>query len=149
MSKTLSYILVVLWMGLIFFFSSQPADDSKELSTGVTEVILSVVESVAPESDLFVENLHHFVRKNAHFLIYFVLGMLVVRAFRVSQIRNKTSILLALGICILYAISDELHQLFVPGRGAQVKDVLIDSTGAFVGIILYSWLKDLRRSSKA
>lgn len=149
MSKTLSYILVVLWMGLIFFFSSQPADDSKELSTGVTEVILSVVESVAPESDLFVENLHHFVRKNAHFLIYFVLGMLVVRAFRVSQIRNKTSILLALGICIVYAISDELHQLFVPGRGAQVKDVLIDSTGAFVGIILYSWLKDLRRSSKA
>ena len=107
------------------------------------------MESVAPESDLFVENLHHFVRKNAHFLIYFVLGMLVVRAFRVSEIRNKKSILLALGICILYAISDELHQLFVPGRGAQVKDVLIDSTGAFVGIILYSWLKDLRRSSKA
>lgn len=89
MSKIWSYLAVVLWMGLIFFFSSQPADDSKELSTGVTEVILSVVEAVAPESDLFVDNLHHFVRKNAHFLIYFVLGILVVRAFRVSEIRGK------------------------------------------------------------
>lgn len=149
MSKIWSYLAVVLWMGLIFFFSSQPADDSKELSTGVTEVILSVVEAVAPESDLFVDNLHHFVRKNAHFLIYFVLGILVVRAFRLSEIRGKKSIVFALAICIAYAISDELHQLFVPGRGAQVKDVLIDSTGAFVGIILYSWLKGLRKSSKA
>mgnify|MGYP000013139921 FL=1 len=149
MSKIWSYLAVVLWMGLIFFFSSQPADDSKELSTGVTEVILSVVEAVAPESDLFVDHLHHFVRKNAHFLIYFVLGILVVRAFRLSEIQGKKSIVFALAICIVYAISDELHQLFVPGRGAQVKDVLIDSTGAFVGIILYSWLKGLRRSSKA
>lgn len=149
MSKKMSYIAVVLWMGLIFFFSSQPAGDSKELSTGVTEVILSVVEAVAPDSDLFVENFHHLVRKNAHFLIYFVLGMLVVRAFRFSGIRGKKGIVLALALCVVYAISDELHQLFVPGRGAQVKDVLIDSTGAFVGIIIYSWLKGLRRSSKA
>ena len=149
MSKIWSYLAVVLWMGLIFFFSSQPADDSKELSTGVTEVILSVVEAVAPESDLFVDHLHHFVLKNAHFLIYFVLGILVVRAFRLSEIQGKKSIVFALAICIVYAISDELHQLFVPGRGAQVKDVLIDSTGAFVGIIIYSWLKGLRRSSKA
>ncbi|MEK4523077.1 VanZ family protein [Psychrobacillus sp. FSL W7-1457] len=149
MSKIWSYLAVVLWMGLIFFFSSQPADDSKELSTGVTEVILSVVEAVAPESDLFVDNLHHFVRKNAHFLIYFVLGILVVRAFRVSEIRGKKSMLLALATCIVYAVSDEIHQLFVPGRGAQVKDVMIDSTGAFAGIIIYSWLKGLQRSSKA
>lgn len=149
MSKILSYVVVVLWMGLIFFFSSQPAGDSKELSTGVTDVILSVVEAVAPESDLFVENLHHIVRKNAHFLIYFVLGVLVVRAFRFSEIRGKKSFVYSITICIVYAISDELHQLFVPGRGAQVKDVLIDSTGALVGIIIYSWLKGLRRNSKA
>lgn len=57
--------------------------------------------------------------------------------------------LLALATCIVYAVSDEIHQLFVPGRGAQVKDVMIDSTGAFAGIIIYSWLKGLQRSSKA
>ena len=149
MSKVWSYIVVVLWMGVIFFFSSQPADDSKELSTGVTEVILSVVEAVAPHSDFFMENLHHFVRKNAHFLIYFILGMLVLRALRLSEIRGKKGIVLALTICIVYAISDELHQLFVPGRGAQVKDVIIDSTGALVGIIVYSSLRGIGRKRKA
>ena len=44
---------------------------------------------------------------------------------------------LSLLVCVLYAISDELHQLFVSGRGAQVKDVLIDSAGATVGVCLY------------
>ena len=149
MYKIGSYIAVVLWMGLIFFFSSEPADDSKELSTGVTEVILSVVEAVSPDSDLFMENLHHFVRKNAHFFIYFVLGMLVRRALRLSEIRGKKGNVLALAICIVYAISDELHQLFVPGRGAQVKDVVIDSTGALVGIIIYSSIRWIGRKRKA
>ena len=41
--------------------------------------------------------------------------------------------------CSLYAISDEVHQLFVPGRGAQVKDVFIDIAGAAVGIFLSLW----------
>jgi VanZ family protein len=42
--------------------------------------------------------------------------------------------------CVLYAVSDEVHQLFVPGRGAQVTDVLIDNAGAFVGIGIYEVL---------
>lgn len=149
MSKVLSYVVVVLWMGVIFFFSSQPAVDSKELSTGVTEILISVVEAVAPDSDFFMENVHHFIRKNAHFFIYFILGILVLRALRLSKIQGKKGIVLALAICIVYAISDELHQLFVPGRGAQVKDVFIDSTGALVGIILYGSLRGIERKPKA
>ena len=46
-------------------------------------------------------------------------------------------IVYSLLICILYATSDELHQVFIPGRGAQVKDVIIDSAGACVGILVY------------
>ncbi|WP_342578106.1 VanZ family protein [Psychrobacillus sp. FSL K6-2843] len=149
MSKILSYVAVILWMVLIFFFSSQPAADSKELSLGVTEMFLSIVEMAAPDSDLFMENSHHFVRKNAHFFIYFLLGILVVRALRLSKFWNKKDIGLAFLICGIYAISDELHQLFVPGRGAQVKDVWIDSAGALVGILLYSWLIGLRNKRKA
>ena len=45
-------------------------------------------------------------------------------------------IAIALVVCILFAISDEFHQLFVPGRGAQVKDVLIDTAGAIVGMCI-------------
>ncbi|MFP5109854.1 VanZ family protein [Neobacillus sp. C211] len=44
---------------------------------------------------------------------------------------------MVIGICVLFAVSDEFHQLFVAGRGAQVKDVFIDSAGAIVGIVIY------------
>lgn len=145
MNKFLSYIVVVLWMALIFYFSHQPANESSELSTGITEVIVSAVEKVAPQSDFIVGNLNHLVRKNAHFFIYFVLGMLLIHSLRLNGGSGYKRMGLALSICILYAISDEVHQLFVPGRGAQVSDVFIDSAGGFVGIAVYSALT----SSKA
>lgn len=53
---------------------------------------------------------------------------------RISGVDRSKRIAIALLTCVLYAISDEVHQSFVPGRGAQVKDVLIDSAGAIVGI---------------
>lgn len=138
MNKYLSYTVVILWMALIFYFSHQPANESSELSTGITEVIVTAVEKVAPQSDFIVGNLNHLVRKNAHFFIYFVLGMLVVHSLRLNGVSRYKGMGLALSICVLYAISDEVHQLFVPGRGAQVSDVFIDSAGAFVGIGIYT-----------
>lgn len=65
------------------------------------------------------------------------MGILVINVFKRSGIKIFKGIMLSLVFCILYAISDELHQLFVPGRGAQVKDVVIDSSGAVVGIGVY------------
>ena len=53
---------------------------------------------------------------------------------------------LSLFVCVLYAISDEVHQLFVSGRGAQVKDVLIDSAGAIVGVGLYLVISRIMKS---
>ncbi|TQR10147.1 VanZ family protein [Psychrobacillus soli] len=137
MKKLLAYTSVFLWMALIFYFSNQPANESNELSTGITEVIVTAVEKVAPHSNFIVGNLNHFVRKNAHFLIYLVLGVLLIHSLRLSGVDGYKGIGLALSICVLYAISDEVHQLFVPGRGAQVRDVFIDSAGAFVGIGIY------------
>ena len=52
---------------------------------------------------------------------------------------------MALLICVLYAVSDEVHQIFVPGRGAEVKDVLIDSAGASVGVLMYLVISRLRK----
>lgn len=143
MYKTLSWAAVILWMGLIFYLSHQPATASSELSRGVTEIVLSIIEKVVPNEDLDVSSIHHLIRKNAHFFIYFFLGMLVLHALKTSKGTGYQTIGLALLICVLYAISDEIHQLFVPGRGAQVKDVLIDSAGASVGIVGYLVLSRL------
>ena len=91
----------------------------------------------APGADFDIEGFNHIVRKNAHFFAYLMLGILVIYALRKSGVYGYRSVVIALGVCVLYAVSDEVHQLFVPGRGGQVQDVIIDSAGVSVGIGLY------------
>ncbi|MFC3884679.1 VanZ family protein [Bacillus songklensis] len=137
MYKNFSWTAVILWVVLIFYLSNQPATESNHLSKGITEVIVKTAEKVAPNTEFDIRNFNHIVRKNAHFFAYLVFGVLVASVLGRSVVHRYRIIGLALLICVLYAISDEMHQLFVPGRGAQVKDVFIDSAGASVGIGVY------------
>ena len=92
------------------------------------------------------------IRKSAHFIAYLILGFLVSHAMQ-NEISNASSWKrwgVSLLLCVVYAISDEFHQIFVPGRGPLVKDVFIDGSGAALGIILYVVAKQLwRRWKKA
>lgn len=143
-SIIISWTIVILWMLLIFNLSSQVAEKSNKLSKEVTEIVLETVEKVASDADFDIDNLNHILRKNAHFFAYLVLGILVINAVRKSGVFGFKGIILTLGICILYAASDEVHQAFVPGRGAMVKDVLIDSTGVIVGIGMYQMISRMK-----
>lgn len=137
----ISWAAVFLWMFLIFSFSAQPGKQSNELSKNAAVIIMEteghqvakITNPIAMVSDSF--NL--MVRKSSHFLGYLVLGILVINA----AIRSKKSFTWAYWlspiICILYAASDEFHQKFVSGRSPLVRDVMIDSAGAIVGIGLY------------
>ncbi|QZY55563.1 VanZ family protein [Crassaminicella profunda] len=136
-NKIISWFAVFLWMILIFNLSSQVAAQSNQLSTGITKVIAKTVEKVHPKADFNIRSFNHIVRKNAHFFAYLVLGVLVMNAMRKSGGYEYKYVVVALLICVLYAISDEIHQVFVPGRGPGVKDVLIDSWGATVGTLVY------------
>jgi VanZ family protein len=70
-----------------------------------------------------------------------MLGILVVNALTASGVKGFKGIVIAFLICVLYAVSDEVHQLYVPGRGCQITDVLIDSGGALAGISLFTVLR--------
>ncbi|MDQ0243683.1 VanZ family protein [Bacillus fengqiuensis] len=148
MYKVFSWTAVILWMLLICNLSNQPATKSNQLSTGITEVIVENVEKIIPNAGTNIGSFNHIVRKNAHFAVYFVLGVLLINALRKNAIYSYQRVGLALLICILYAASDEFHQLFVPGRGGQIKDVLIDSVGASVGIGTYLLINQIVRSRK-
>jgi len=128
-------------MLLIFNLSSQAADQSDKLSTGISEIIVETAEKVTPGYDLDIREFNHLLRKNAHFFAYLILGVLVMNALRHSGVKRLRACVFALVISVLYAVSDEVHQLFVPGRGGQVVDVLIDSAGAAVGIGGYLLLR--------
>lgn len=77
------------------------------------------------------------LRKNAHFFAYLILGILVSKGLKSFGVVGFKNMVISIIICVLYAMSDEFHQLYVSGRGGQLKDVVIDSTGAIVGILGY------------
>ena len=134
----LAWLWVIIWMGLIFFFSSQPGKESSELSQGISQFLINLVTRIFPGLEVDLQAFHLFIRKNAHFFVYLILGLLVFRALLKSKPFCIRTGLIALLICFLYAVSDEFHQLFVPGRSGQISDVIIDTSGAITGLALYS-----------
>lgn len=133
----ISWLLVILWMGLIFNLSHKPASESNKMSKGISQTIVETIEKVAPNSDIDKSIFNNLLRKVAHFLAYLVLGVLLANSLKNNGISGYKGVVSAIFICVLYAISDEVHQLFVPGRGGQIKDVIIDSAGGLVGILSF------------
>lgn len=135
-NKIVKWSIVVGWMFVIFCFSAQNADESSALSGGIAALLTDLVQRIFSVDITQNAKLIFFVRKTAHFSIYFVLGLLVSGALRDETIDWK-KVLTALVICFIYACSDEFHQYFVPGRSCSFRDVCIDTCGALVGILLW------------
>ena len=139
MKKSIFIVLLVLWMGFIFSMSCENAEESSNTSGQTIKVVLSTVPEFEKQPEEvkvnIIEELQFIVRKSAHFIGYMILGILASGLILYYGNINK-KYLLAFLICVIYAISDEIHQLFVPGRSGQVRDVLIDSAGSLLGIIL-------------
>ena len=139
MKKSIFAVLLVLWMGFIFSMSCENAEKSSNTSGKTIEAVLSVVPEFEKQPEEvkknIIEELQFITRKSAHFIGYMILGILASGLILQYENINK-KYPLAFLICVIYAISDEIHQLFVPGRAGQVRDVLIDSAGSFLGIIL-------------
>ena len=133
--KLLIMLAVVFWMAIIFKLSAQPGEQSNLLSTKVTTLIVSLAKLFRP--DVNVLSLNHFIRKCAHFLAYLVLGIVMLFAMKRIGYTGKKGVVFTLLLCIGYAITDELHQAFVPERTPKLLDVLIDSSGASLGISIY------------
>ena len=150
----IAWAAVVLWMSFIFTMSAQPAEESKQTSGGVAELILRVVvpdfDGLSREEQAeMIESIQYFVRKGAHFCGYALLGILLFTAFSCHFEKLTLLVILSLSASALYAASDELHQRFIPGRSGEFADVLLDSTGALLGIMICLAVTFLWRRKKA
>ena len=137
--RLLLWAAVILWMIMIFCLSAQPAAQSSSLSgqtiRKVAEIVVPAFKDMPQEQqELIVSDLQQIARKTAHFLIYLVLGVLCMTALLQHLLRMSTRFIMAIVICTGYAATDEVHQLFVAGRSAQIGDVCIDFCGALIGI---------------
>ena len=138
--KVIKIILVLLWMVMIFLLSNEEAVKSSKKSDGliIKSVELFTGKSLSgQEKEKVLKYLVFPVRKCAHLSLYLILGILVISLLREYMVINTKLVLLSLLICFLYACSDEIHQLFVPGRSGEVRDVLIDTLGACLGVSFY------------
>lgn len=125
----------------IFCLSAQTADESRILSGQTIRVAATVFvpgfQTLSPEQQAFIiSGWQNRARKTAHTILYFVLGLLFMSALPQHLLKTKVRFTIALFLSIGYATTDELHQMFVAGRGPQISDIFIDTCGAILGILL-------------
>ena len=130
MKKKYKLILVIIWMIFIFIMSVFDSNESANQSNLFVNFISKLFDITN------IQMLSFIVRKLAHFTEYLILGILVSNWLSNYNSRLYLNII----ICAIYAISDEVHQLFVPGRSCEVRDMLIDIFGAIAGILLFTIL---------
>ncbi|MBS6196393.1 MAG: VanZ family protein [Clostridiales bacterium] len=138
--KPLSFLPALLIMYTIFSFSSQTGAESGNLSFKVSRKLVQVGAVVLDrdlsqeEIDMYADKYHFAVRKLAHMTEYCVLAVSLCIPLYAYGVRGIWLVLLAGLICVGFAATDEYHQAGVAGRGPSVRDVFIDSIGAFIGI---------------
>ncbi len=148
-------IPVITCMIAIFLFSAQPAYKSTETSSGFAEMLAHII---TPDFDILSEELKQeitdrcqfIVRKTAHFGIYAILGILsYIAIFNFDRLRPKLKFIIPSSLCLIYAMTDEYHQYFVPGRNCSLNDVLLDFSGSITGILftmlIYYTVKKYRK----
>ena len=136
--KIIGLILIFIWMVFVFAFSGQGGTESTGTSRKVTEFVVQVIsDKSVEENGELIGNLDKIVRKLAHYTIYTIGGMLIYNYANTTEKSKKQKILYSIAFGAGYAMTDELHQFFVPGRSARIFDVGIDTLGVITGVLLY------------
>ena len=129
-------VLLLSWCIFICMFSSKPADASKQQSDIFTNMFSGMFSLIFKDFDeTTFELCAHFMRKLAHFSLFAVLGFFAFNTFSDSVYKNK--VIICVIFCVLYAVSDEIHQIFSSGRACQFSDILLDTTGSLTGMLIY------------
>lgn len=134
-------ILILCWMYVVFGFSNAGGEESTGISMRIAEFFV--------KDKTYIHFVEQIIRKIAHLSEYAIGGFLVYGLFLTFNLKSKTQFIGSWIFITIYAITDEVHQLFIPGRTGKVTDVLIDSLGAIIGICvlllivkIFSYLKN-------
>lgn len=146
MRRLLYWLPAVLLMIMIYIFSSKPAEISGQSSMIVTNLLYSTFEAVTGQVKLGADRenvlmkLDHIIRKGAHMTEYALLSLAIAWPLWISKprLRGTKLAIVAIGITVIYAATDEYHQTLVAGRSGELRDVFIDSIGACIGFIVFS-----------
>lgn len=140
--KVLMWILFLGWISFIFYMSSQVADVSNKQSG----FVIKVVETVGFDIESKFGELANFaVRKTAHVSEYCILAFIAYNLVRCYTDKKNHARIYCIVISALYACTDEIHQLFVPGRTGMFRDVVIDTSGAVIAAIVLLIIDNVKK----
>ena len=153
--RTVSFLIMICLMVTIFMFSHQDATRSGNLSGGFTYKLFCLVypdfeDLSVEEQEQLIGSVEVYIRKTAHFTIYFLLGLSALGFYFTFE---KLAVLSRFGLSFLtgslYAVTDEIHQIYIPGRSGEVRDVFIDSAGVLLacalGFVLRVFINQTKR----
>ena len=145
-------ILLLCTFYIIFGFSSQDGETSGGISKKITQTILEKSNRYHLLEEEQKKQVSHrtesIIRKIAHFSIYAVVGFLLMGLLSTYKIKNKWKIAITMIVGILYAIPDEFHQSFSPGRTPKLTDVYIDTLGVILGTLIILFIQKIYYSIK-
>ena len=155
LARLISTVCLLAWMLLIFGFSGQNGEESGGLSDKVCHVIVSAAETVtgsdwdeAKELEL-ADAISYPVRKCAHMTEYAILAGLAFAMLYCYGVKGWKRYAFSIIIAFVYASCDELHQLFVSERSGKFTDVLIDTAGATIMMMVIYVIGICRRRKSA
>lgn len=158
--KIISWLLVIIWLSFIFTMSSFNGDSSDKTSKGliyntvkITIKIsnkIGIIKKDISENEInnITKKLDHPVRKLAHMTEYFILAYLLLNVFNVSGIKTKYIYLIVILICFIYSCTDEYHQTYISGRSGNITDLLIDTSGSIIYILINNFINILRHKKQ-
>ncbi|MDR4949759.1 VanZ family protein [Neobacillus cucumis] len=133
-------LAAILWMVVIFIFTQLPLSTGENTSGAIEEIVKT--EHVSGVGHSGIETINLMVRKSTHVLTFGFLAFLFWKSFELYRF----SYIIAWVLTVLYAMTDEYHQSFMPGRVSSLKDVFIyDSTGAFLVLLITFLMKRKNR----
>ena len=137
-ARAVFLLLIIISAVMIFMFSSQDASASAKTSESVTSKIVKIINpsqngKTEQEQAAALESIGGVVRKIAHVLEFSFLGIWV--SLFISTFSKKAVFMIAVStaFCMVFAVLDEVHQIFVPGRSCEISDMAIDTVGALIG----------------
>lgn len=141
-TRLIKIAMLIAWMIVIFMLSNEISQVSHDRSLVIVDVLKSVGVHLPQDVLMFL------TRKAAHIIAYFILGILMYNVVRTYKLAVGRAIMISI-VCVCgYAVSDECHQIFVHGRSAEVRDVLIDTTAGTVGIGAYNVAARMKHRGK-
>ena len=140
MKKFFSVIISILIMIIIFKFSSENAGDSLNRSDVISDIVRKLLSD-----HINAKEASRIIRKGAHFGVYFLLATFLQKNFS-DNCRKRKNKIIVLFLIFIYACTDEYHQSFVSGRGSRFTDVLIDTSGGMISILMMETWRRFKNS---